>query len=398
MKEFFKKNAYPIAVFAATRLLLVLIGVLAYLAFPLNQDGEYWRMRPDNLIVDVFSRWDSGWYADIVDNGYTFNPNERNTTAFFPFYPLLVWVTEHIVGDILKAGLLVSNLSFLFACIYFYKVALTLTEDEAASKRAVTYLCVFPTAFFFSSFYTESTFLLLTVSSYFYALKRNWLAAGILAALCSSTRVVGIIMWGVLGLEWMKSHGWTIATSLKKEAWTSLYSGLKGNWNGLAFICLTPLGLLAYMVYLDSEFGRPLAFISSQEHWDREFNGLLSSMWYSLRKLAYMNWLTGLDGLGVPIRWRLLLDFSSLLAGLFLGVMAWRKYGESLGLFVLLCIAIPASSGYDSLTRYFLVLFPAFIVLGELGKREWLDRSLLVAFGALLCLCFALFANWYFIA
>ena len=174
MKEFLKNNSYPIAVFAATRLFLVLIGVLGFLAFPLNEDGDYWRMSPDNLIMDIFSRWDSGWYANIVEHGYTFNPNEPNTTAFFPLYPVLVWIAEHFVGDILTAGLIVSNLSFLLACIYFYRVSLVLTEDEAASKRAVNYLCVFPTAFFFSSFYTESSFLLLAVSSYFYALKRNW--------------------------------------------------------------------------------------------------------------------------------------------------------------------------------------------------------------------------------
>lgn len=398
MKDFLKQNAYPIIIFGATRLLLILIGVMGFLAFPLNEKNASWRMSPDNLIFDVFARWDSGWYASIVEYGYTLSQTEQNTTAFFPFYPLLVWLTEHLVGNILLAGLFVSNVSFLLACIYFYKVSLALTGDEAASKRALLYLCVFPTTFFFSSLYTESLFLLLAVASYYYALKRNWLLAGILAAACSSTRVVGIVMWGVLGLEWMKSHGWTIASSLNKESWFNLLGGLRKDWIGLVFVSLAPLGLLAYILYLNGKFGAPFAFLDAQAFWGREFNGLFPAIFESARKIAYMNWLTGYDGIGVPIRWRLLLEFGSLIAGVFLGILAWKRFGESLGLFTLIGILLPASSSFDSLPRYFLVLFPAFLVLGALGKREWLDRSLLVYFGTLLCLCFALFANWYFIA
>jgi hypothetical protein len=166
----------------------------------------------------------------------------------------------------------------------------------------------------------------------------------------------------------------------------------------LAFVCLATLGMLTYILYLSAKFGAPLAFLEAQAFWGREFNGLLPAIFEAARKLAHMNWLTGYDGVGVPIRWRLLLEFSSLIAAIVSGILAWKRFGEYLGLFVLIGILLLASSSFDSLPRYFLVLFPASIFLGELGKRPWLDRALLVYFGAPLCLCFALFTNWHFIA
>jgi hypothetical protein len=126
----------------------------------------------------------------------------------------------------------------------------------------------------------------------------------------------------------------------------------------LAFVCLATLGMLTYILYLSAKFGAPLAFLEAQAFWGREFNGLLPAIFEAARKLAHMNWLTGYDGVGVPIRWRLLLEFSSLIAAIVSGILAWKRFGEYLGLFVLIGILLLASSSFDSLPRYFLVLFP----------------------------------------
>jgi hypothetical protein len=47
---------------------------------------------PINLL-DMWARWDSGWYLDIALNGYALRgPIEttQSNVAFFPLYPLLI--------------------------------------------------------------------------------------------------------------------------------------------------------------------------------------------------------------------------------------------------------------------------------------------------------------------
>jgi Gpi18-like mannosyltransferase len=55
--------------------------------------------------------------------------------------------------------------------------------DETLVSRAITYLLIFPTTFFFSGVYSESLFLALTVAAFYYARTNRWLLACVLAAL-----------------------------------------------------------------------------------------------------------------------------------------------------------------------------------------------------------------------
>ena len=38
---------------------------------------------------DALARYDGGHYAEIVNQGYSYNPIVRSTVAFFPAYPLV---------------------------------------------------------------------------------------------------------------------------------------------------------------------------------------------------------------------------------------------------------------------------------------------------------------------
>src|SRR5947209_18887825 len=41
-------------------------------------------------LVDMWVRWDAGWYREIVRHGYRYYPGVQSSVAFFPAYPLAI--------------------------------------------------------------------------------------------------------------------------------------------------------------------------------------------------------------------------------------------------------------------------------------------------------------------
>ncbi|MEO0597264.1 MAG: hypothetical protein AAF126_14235, partial [Chloroflexota bacterium] len=99
----------------------------------------------------------------------------------------------------------------LGALIFLYRLTAFEFDDETAG-RTVFYIAAFPTAFFFSAVYTESTFLLFSVGAFYFARKGEWGWASVMGMLCAGSRIVGVIRFGVIGLEWLRLHGWTFST------------------------------------------------------------------------------------------------------------------------------------------------------------------------------------------
>ena len=128
-----------------------------------------------NPWLEPWQRWDTLHFQAIAERGY----GAYDSSLFSPFlYPLLIrLVADTIGGDTLLAGLIVSNLAYLVALIYLYRLATMETGQEIA-RRSILYLALFPTAFFLLAAYTESLFLLTTVAALYYARQKRWLAAG----------------------------------------------------------------------------------------------------------------------------------------------------------------------------------------------------------------------------
>ena len=57
---------------------------------------------------------------------------------------------------------------------------------------------IFPFSFFFGAVYTESTFLLFTLLSFYGFRTRRWALGGVAGAVATATRVTGIMMWPAL--------------------------------------------------------------------------------------------------------------------------------------------------------------------------------------------------------
>lgn len=380
----------PLLVFALSRTLLLVVGFFAQALLPENSGITLWHAAPNAPLLDMWARWDSGFYLTIARDGYSYIWGEQSSVAFFPLYPLLLRLGA-VLGSYLVAGVLVSNLCFLGGLIFLYKLT-RLELGTLAARRSIWYLSFFPASFFFSSVYTESTFFLGAVAAYYFARTGRWGLASIFGLLTAATRVTGVVMFGVLGLEWLRANGFCLTRLHKAASWRALGRGLRNDWGSLLAICTVPLGLLSYMLFLNYTFADGLAFMTVQAAWARETLGPVAIVWRDLKGLVW-GLQTG-NGFFYPV----LFDVSALIFGLIFGLLAWWRLGTAMGIFVLSGLLVPAASATQSLMRYTLVLFPVFMMLAAVIKLKWLHRAILLLFMLLLTLAFALHANWYFVS
>lgn len=381
----------PLAVFLITRLVIFGSAYLSEVALP--SDPNHWHPHPDNLFLDIWARWDSKWYVNIVNNGYWFQLGQESNVAFFPLYPLLMAVVMPLAGqDAVLSGIVVSNLCLFLALIYLYQLALLEFGDEAIAFRTIYYLAAFPTAFYFSAVYTESTFLLFSVATVYYARQQAWGWAALMGLLASASRIVGVLVAMLVGLEWLRAHGWTLRDIHRRQTWLNLLVALRQDWGNLLLIGLIPLGLLSYMAFLFLSFKDPIAFSTVQAAWYRQNIGPIAVLQRDLSTLFSQNFATG------EIWWKVILDVSAFALAMALVPVIWRRLGTSYALLIILGMVIPSMSATQSLSRYIVVLFPVFLILGSWGRFPLIDRFLTVTFTLLLGICTAIFVNWVFIA
>lgn len=368
----------PAVAFAVTRLAVVLAAYLGAALLPDGPDAYHLR-GTENLLLDVFaSRWDTGFYISIAEEGYKHEGVRFPSTAFWPMLPLLMRALGALTGDAAVAGVLVANLALLGAMMLLYRLADEEWGDEVAT-RSVWYMLIYPASFFGSAIYTESLFLLFAVGSLYLARRGYWESAGLLGAAGALTRLVGIIMAPVLLAEW----------------WRQRRSGGRPPMAAALAAGMVPLGTAAYMLYLHAQFGDALAFLSASAVWERQPQSPVELVGGMLAAPAG-GWPQAL----LSGRFRLSdwVDLAAVALFLGLGAVLLRERRWPEGLLVTLGVLMPMSSGLlMSQRRYMWVLFPAFILLARWGGRPWIDRLITAVSLTLLALFTALFANGYWV-
>ncbi|VAW30903.1 hypothetical protein MNBD_CHLOROFLEXI01-1821, partial [hydrothermal vent metagenome] len=352
----------PLLVFVVTRLGVMLI---AYLAVPLLPDATspppYHLRGTENILLDVFaSRWDTGFYVSIVEEGYFFQGVPLPSVAFFPLLPLLMKLLTPLVGDAAVAGVVVSNVALLFTAVFFYRLVAENWSEQIAD-RAVWYLLIFPLSFYGGAIYTESLFLLMSIAAYYFARRGQWwvsLPFAIAATLC---RLVGLIIVPLLLLEWWRQ--WQAGQNVDGERpsfWTLLVP------------LAAPLGTASYMAYLWNKFNDPFAFANASAAWGRVPQSPYDTVAELLQRPS-SGWLNAV--ITGQIHFDNWIDFIFVLVFLTLGIVLLYKARYAEAAFVLLGVLIPFSSGLlMSQRRYMWVLFPAFILLAEWGEHPWVDK------------------------
>ena len=368
-------------IFGLTRLGIALV---AYVAAPLIADSippPYHLRSPDNTLLDVFgSRWDTGFYLSIADEGYKYHGVPLPSVAFFPLLPLLIRAAKALVGDPLVAGLIVTNTALLGAMMLLHR----LVDDEwgpGVADRTVWYMLIWPTSFFGSAIYSESVFLLCAIGALYLARKGYWESAALLGIAATLTRLVGLVVVPMLLAEWWSQRRRPAVARPPLAA--------------LLGIAAVPLGTAGYMLYLQRMFGDPLAFVHASAAWEREPRSPLALI-AELLQPPQEGWASAILAGRLPLNnW---IDLLAVVVFVGLGCLLCRqrRWGESA--LVLLGSLLPLGSGLlMSQRRYVWVLFPAFILLARWGERSWADRAITLFSLLGLGLAVALFANGYWV-
>jgi len=322
---------------------------------------------------EMFFRWDSGWYLAILNDGYYFHPGHESTVAFFPLYPLTASAVSTLFALPIKAaGFLVSNLALLVAAILLRRLALIdHTDRPKIAMRSVWLLMLSPVAHFFSSFYTESLFLLLSVLSFYAARRGRWAFAGAAGALLTATRANGIVILPALAWE-----AWRQRREVRERGTPSL------PWP-VAWLALVPLGLISYMVYLHFHVGDALAFVKAQAAWGRILTVPGKSLWvaYQSNPNAYASFFIG-----------------SGITSLVILVFGFRHgVRRSMLIYTILTLLLILSTNLlEATPRYVSVLFPLNIALALATERSENGFTAVIAFStALMALTTALFVCGY---
>ena len=309
-------------------------------------------------ILDLWNTWDVQHYIKIAKHGYAgLTVDGKNLQiVFFPLYPYLIKFFSYVFQNYIVSALIVSNLSYIAAAYYLYKlVRIDFDKDDAF--RAVIYFSIFPAAYFLHAAYTESLFLALSISSFYYAREGRWALSGALGMLAAATRITGIILIPVLLIEYLTQRNYKLRT-IKTDI---LWIGLIG------------LGLLSYLAINYQVTGDPLYFMDIQkEHWNKRLE-LPIEGFKNAWKIITGEFVLNVNNaaarmLGGPIE----IVFAML--GLALTIYSFFRLRLSYSIYALVTWLIVTSTWlWLSIPRYTLSMFPIFITLALIGRRKSVD-------------------------
>ncbi|MEK7167362.1 MAG: hypothetical protein AAB732_03035 [Patescibacteria group bacterium] len=314
-------------------------------------------------LVSLHAHWDSFWYLDIAQNNYIFKGAEKlSNIVFFPLYPLLIWVVSFFIGgNFLFAGWILSMFFLFLALIYFSKLVQEF-HSEIDSQLPLFFLLIFPTAFFLNTIYTESLFLFLSVAAFYYALKKNFVLAGIFGFFASLTRITGILLFIPLIWEYFKNHKFSQPFNKK-----------------FLSIFLIPFGTLTFFLFHYFKFGDFFLFLKVESWWGRAF---------SLNKNHFLL-------LTNPAIANLFIDVLFIIFAIIVTYFVFKKLRISYGLYMMATLFIALSAGtFMSIGRYILVLFPIYILIASV-KNQYQKFTYIFLSTLLLAMNIILFVNNY---
>jgi Gpi18-like mannosyltransferase len=356
------------AVSRAAVIILLIIG--SQITFVTKDYGTIWRTEVSLVGGRVWPELrrmmmvgDAWYYRQIAATGYeppTSDAKPKNTWAFFPLYPFFLKALGGTSDVFWTLAVFVSNAALLGALFAIAAASRAMGASDDDTERAVWYVALFPTSYFFSLPMTESLFLFLSAAAFLAAARQRWPVAGILGALAAATRVIGICLLPALLLLPLQRRQ-RLST---QQLW----------------LLAIPLSLLAFVAYLYIHTGDPLAFVHAQTLWGRSTAPRFG--------MTFPN-----SGLAVSKPWNFVaLNAAAATLMIVAGFWFLVRRQWSYAAYTLLSAVVPLSSGsLQSMARYALVDFPLFYWLSAVGRTPARDRALTTAFVILLGWLVALF-------
>jgi hypothetical protein len=337
---------------------------------------------PADAALGVWVRWDAVHHLNLARLGY-FQASEGDS-VFFPLFPALTRLASLLTGgDYTIAGLVISTLACVAALALLYMLAETYYGTLPA-KWAIVVLAAFPTAVFLVAPYSESLFLSLTLAAFLAARKRRWWLAGVMGFLAGLTRPNGMIISAAFML-------------LALQEWREDRPRLLGrrSVSMLGGISLPLIGGLAFLAWRSANGFPPISQILE------EYSGLVMADPLTGLTTAITQWLRVHD-LPTTLDVASALGFIALIAFMVMRPR-WRRAEwitfAAANMLLFLSKRSFVASSLQSMSRYVLVLFPVFIVVGDWlsSRSRWTRLLYTVLSGAMLILLSVAYSLWLFV-
>ena len=343
------------------------------LEMPISRMGQFWS--------GVWLRWDAVQHLNLAMRGYS--DMSEGATLFYPLYASLTRALAQWVGDFIISGLAVSTLS---AAVAFSLLLLIgqLVFGPGAGRWASVSLAVYPASVLLIAPLTESLFLALTLGAFLAAYTRRWPLAALLAVLASLTRASGLAASVAFALiAWNQLSG----PGAKRPPATVLFA---------LIAVIAPLAGGAGFLAWRSAAGYPPLPVVLQEHVGTTFVDPLTGI-----VLAFRQWFRVHD---LPTTLDIL--SATTFVAITVAMIVRRRWRRPelivymiVNLVVLLSRHTEGASSLKSMSRYVLVLFPAFLVIGD-----WLAWSsprsrfwYIIISTSLLIVLSVLYVFWFFL-
>lgn len=380
--------------FFGWRTALFFVGLMAGYFLPYNPTFPYaFTLLPQFGLPQWLFSWagfDGVHYLTIAINGYH---SADLIQAFFPVYPLLIWVLSQLFSNPLLVGLVISNISVLGAMIVLFLIVKQHYQTNVA-WLTLGVLLLFPSSFFLGALYSESLFLLLALLVFYFGSRSQWRWVAIFTITASATRLVGIFLVPSLLLVLASQKG------LDSFSRLGLLKFLHKNTAPILLICFGSVGLFAYMSYLWHNFSDPVYFW----HVQADFGGGRQEQLILLPQVVwrYLKILVSVPLGRSSLIYGQELIFGLLPAGLIGYEWLWKRaIPASWAVFSLSTLLLPTLTGtFSSMPRYALVAFPVLIILGRyLAKQPpWIQLLSLSISAILLMFNLVLFSQGYWVA
>jgi hypothetical protein len=321
--------------------------------------------------LNLFSRWDSGYYADIAVDGYS------NLIApqweFFPGYPILMGilgrlltVTTHMPLNLAVhlAGFVVSNFAFFGSIFYLYKLSVAVLRNAKLAYYSVLFLAFYPAGVFLSATYSDSLFLMLTLGSLYYWRVEVLNKSAMLGFFAALTRPVGILL--------VVPYLYVILMNRSRRT--------------VAINCLPVmsilLGFLSFMAFSQLMTGTPFAtFAAERLYWGVTLN--LQNILVSAKRVILAN----------PI----IIPYLALgIGGVITSILTVKSKAEAaIDVYALGLLTTYIFAPLISLPRYTITLVPAYWGFARWSQHAGTGRLVFAVFLILLAIATGLFVNWY---
>jgi Gpi18-like mannosyltransferase len=332
-------------------------NILIYNFSP-DRSGKLTGLGRGQAVIPAMVQYDSGHYIAIAEHGYKFDYN----AAFLPLFPLSIRLATYFINNIQLAALAIDWIFLILAVLIFYKfIKFEIDKNKLniSPWLVLGLISIFPTSFYFAIPYTESLFLLLTASAFYFYNKNKYIYSSVFAFLASLTKYLGVVFALFILIDLI----------IKK----------KDKLIKIIPLVFSGLGFITYMIFLNNSYGNPLEFLKAEKYWGRDYGSIFLNFAHSFRP-EYLWYF--------PV-------ISIALYGVY------KYLNKSYFWYSLVYLLIPLSNGrLDALNRYVITDLPIFIGLTLIfvSLSKGYRYFYLFGSGYLFSMSILLFANGYLVA